>query len=143
VAFHALLGGKEPLAVRGVTGAVEVSQRVEEPNEVLRLLGVELGPGDAHLRHALGHSREVVPHRRREVVERVRLRDAREIGTGLPPGPIEGVAFRAALGVEDAGPRHRILPASRHLRRDPTGGACNERDDDDQDAEQASHGSHH
>src|SRR6185503_14272588 len=83
VADDAFLGDEQLASVLAIAGRVEVAEGIEEGDEITRLLGFETGPVDAELLHPLGHPGQVIPHRRGEIEERVRTRDAREVGTDL------------------------------------------------------------
>src|SRR5215467_8982403 len=114
VAHRALLVDEE-LAARGsIPGPVEVAERVEEADEIARLLARELGTSDPELLHALGHAGQMVPEGRRHVVEGMRARALGEIGTDLTPDAVDRVALLTTLGREHARSRHRVLAWAEH-----------------------------
>src|SRR5574341_443508 len=109
VADDASLLGKEPPADLLVPAGIEIVEREKERDEVAGVPRVELGPRDAELRHPLRHPRGVIPHRRGEIVEGPRPRDATQIRADLATGAAHGVALDAAPGAEDARARDGIL----------------------------------
>src|SRR5499427_1963088 len=123
MAHRALLVDEELATRRGIAGAIEVAQGVEEPDEIASLLARELGTCDAELLHAFGHAGEMVPEGARHVVEGMRARTLGEIGADLASDAVDRVALLAALGSEHTRARHRILArAERRLGpRDVTG----------------------
>jgi len=90
-------------------GRIEVVDREQKCNEVPRFARVQLGLGNAELRHPLGHARCVVPHGGREIVERARAPDAAKIRRALAADPVDRVTLDAALRAEDPGSCERIL----------------------------------
>src|SRR5215467_13209999 len=117
VAYRALLVDEELAPLGGIPGPVEIPERIEEADEIARLLARELGARDSELLHALGHAGQMVPEGRRHVVEGMRARALAEIRTDLASDAVDRVALLTTLGCEHARARHRILArAERGLR---------------------------
>ena len=100
---------EQPPARPRVARRIKVIEREEEGDQIPGLLGVELRPGDAELRHPRGHARGVVPQSGGEIVERPRPGDASEIRADLPADSVDRMAFDAALRAEDPRAGERIL----------------------------------
>src|SRR5262249_40564656 len=89
VAYRALLVDEELAPLGGIPGPVEIPERIEEADEIARLLARELGARDSELLHALGHAGQMVPEGRRHVVEGMRARALAEIRTDLASDAVD------------------------------------------------------